>query len=41
LEDDEYCANKLQRMYDNNVSFDMLWDEKLYSTVSNILNKLI
>ena len=41
LEDDEYCANKLQRMYDNNVSFDMLWDEKLYLTVSNILNKLI
>jgi hypothetical protein len=41
LEDDEYCANKLQRMYDNDISFDMFWDDKLYSAVSTILNKLI
>ena len=41
LEDDEYCANKLQRVYDSGVSFDKFWDDKLYSAVSNILNKLI
>ena len=41
LKDDEYCAVQLQKMRDHNVSFDMLWDEKLYSAVSNILNKLI
>jgi hypothetical protein len=41
LEDDEYCANKLQRVYDSGISFDKFWDDKLYSAVSNILNKLI
>ena len=41
MDNDEYCTNKLQRMYDNGVSFDKFWDNKLYSAVSNILNKLI
>jgi hypothetical protein len=41
LEDDEYCANQLQKMRDSDVSFDVLWEKKLYSSVSNILNKLI
>ena len=36
MDDDEYCANKLQRMYDSGVSFDKFWDEKLYSAVSKI-----
>ena len=43
MDGDEYCANKLQRMYDSDVSFDKFWDDKLYSAVSNhnILNRLI
>jgi len=43
MDNDEYCANKLQRMYDSDISFDKFWDEKLYSAVSNhnILNRLI
>ena len=36
MDDDEYCANKLQRMYDSGVSFDKFWDEKLYSAMSKI-----
>ena len=35
MDNDEYCTNKLQRMYDSGVSFDKFWDEKLYSAVSN------
>src|SRR5881396_3174938 len=29
MDDDEYCANKLQRMYDSGESFDKFWNEKL------------
>ena len=43
MDNDEYCANKLQRMYDSGVSFDKFWDDKLYLAMSNhnILNRLI
>ena len=41
MDDDEYCANKFQRMYDSGVFFDKFWVDKLYSAVSNILNKLL
>ncbi|CAG8600530.1 9050_t:CDS:2 [Funneliformis caledonium] len=32
LDNDEYCANQLQKLKDNNISYDNLWNEKLYST---------
>ena len=43
LENDEYCAIQLRKLYDKGASFDMLWNDKLYSSVSKyrILNKLI
>ncbi|CAG8444196.1 7509_t:CDS:2 [Funneliformis caledonium] len=31
LNADEYCANKLKQLQTNGVSFDDLWDKKLYS----------
>lgn len=34
LDGDEYCANQLRKLQDNGVSYDELWDEKLYSAVS-------
>jgi hypothetical protein len=34
LDGDEYCANQLRRMQDNGVSYNELWEEKLYSAVS-------
>lgn len=34
LDGDEYCANQLRKLQDNGVSYDELWDEKLYSVVS-------
>jgi hypothetical protein len=41
LESDEYCADQLRKMLDRGVSYDTLWDDKLYSTVSNILYNII
>jgi hypothetical protein len=34
LDSDEYCANQLRKLQDNEYSYDDLWDEKLYSAVS-------
>jgi hypothetical protein len=34
LENDEYCASWLQKMHEKGVSFDHLWDDRLYSLVS-------
>ncbi|RIA80694.1 hypothetical protein C1645_838252 [Glomus cerebriforme] len=31
LENDEYCASRLQKMHKKGVSFDFLWKDKLYS----------
>jgi hypothetical protein len=41
LESDIYCANQLHKMQEKGVSFDKLWDEKLYSIVSSILIQLV
>jgi hypothetical protein len=41
LESDEYCAGQLQKSEDKGVSYDKLWDTKLYSAVSNILYNII
>ena len=41
LESDEYCAGQLQKLEDKGVSYDKLWDTKLYSAVSNILYNII
>lgn len=41
LESDEYCAGQLQKSNDKGVSYDKLWDEKIYSAVSNILYNII
>ena len=36
LEDDEYCAKQLQKLYEKGILFDQLWNEKLCSCVSSI-----
>jgi hypothetical protein len=41
LHDDEYCVNQLRKLKNNGVSYDDLWDEKLYSTVSIIIYILV
>ncbi|RIA87491.1 hypothetical protein C1645_827711 [Glomus cerebriforme] len=30
LENDEYCTSRLQKMHEKGVSFDLLWEDKLY-----------
>ena len=37
LEADEYCAKQLQKLYDRDISYEYLWDNKLHSQVSNII----
>ena len=34
LENDEYYASRLQKMHEKDVSFDLLWEDKLYLLVS-------
>lgn len=34
LTNDEYCAKQLQKLQDQKITFDQLWDSKLYSAVS-------
>jgi hypothetical protein len=37
LENDEYCNNQLCKMKEKGVSYDQLWSDKLYSTVSKVI----
>ena len=37
LDSDNYCMNQLQKLKDNGVSFDNLWETKLYSAVSILI----
>jgi hypothetical protein len=37
LENDEYCNTQLRRAKENGVSFDDLWNTKMYSTVSKVI----
>ena len=37
LDDDDYCVNQLQKLKDNGVLFDDLWETKLYSAVSILI----
>ena len=37
LDGDEYCANQLKKLENNSVSYDELWNEKLYSAVSILI----
>jgi hypothetical protein len=41
LESDPYCAAQLKKSEDMGLSYDKLWDTKLYSAVSNILYNTI
>jgi hypothetical protein len=37
LEDDEYCNNQLRRLRENGISYDTLWNDQMYSTVSKVI----
>jgi hypothetical protein len=36
LDEDDYCVEQLYKLNDKGCSFDQLWDNKLYSAVSDI-----
>jgi flagellar biosynthesis chaperone FliJ len=38
MDADEYCAHQLKKLEDNGVSYDNLWENKLYSAVSILIN---
>jgi hypothetical protein len=37
LENDEYCNDQLRRANENGVTFDDLWNTKMYSAVSKVI----
>ena len=37
LDVDEYCVHQLRKLENNGVSYDELWEEKLYSAVSILI----
>ena len=36
LNGDDYCVQQLKKLNDNGITFDQLWDQKLYFAVSSI-----
>lgn len=40
LNDDEYCVGQLKKLKDNGVTYDELWQTKLYSAVSILIYNL-